>query len=243
MPKRERSASMVRPKGTGKKMRTTMPPRRAMMRIGEKKGLDTSLVLSPVIATSTTNASSFILNLIPPGTGSFNRVGRKAYLQSVRIKGHLVYFYAPLAVTNNVLGSALRMVLVWDKQPSGVLPTWDTIFGNTDQAGAETSTVLSVPRYDNMDRFKVLKDCVYPAKVRTTVAGGSANLVSEKIPIDEYIKLSQLETVYSGQSATQTIADISSGALYVYFRALDNTASFNTWDVAQTTWARLRYTD
>lgn len=220
-----------------------VPERRAMMRIGEKKGVDTQLTLSPVIATVTTNASSFVLNLVPPGTGSFNRVGRKIYPRSVRIKGTAVYFYAPAATTATVIGSNLRMVVVWDKQPSGVLPTFDTIFGNTDQAGAETAAYTSVPRYDNMDRFRVLKDCMYKSDVQAVSTGGSSNLISEKIPIDEYIKLNNLETVYSAQSSTQTIADISSGAIYVYFRAADNTASFATWDVAQNTWARLRYSD
>jgi len=113
------------------------PARRAVVaavrNASEKKGVDTSIALTPVIATTNTNASSFVLNLIQAGNGSWNRVGRKVHLKSLRLRGHLRWLYGNNAGTNNLDANAVRMVVVWDKQPSGgAIPTFDAIFGKTD---------------------------------------------------------------------------------------------------------------
>lgn len=206
----------------------------------ELKGVDTNLSVA-VLATSTTNGASFLLNGIAPGSGSFNRIGRKAILSSLRIKGGLVFSMIPNAL-GAVNENSCRMVVVWDQQPnSGTIPTWDTIFGATDQAGTETSNVLAPLRYDNMDRFRVLKDKSYdvqtvPANVVTT------GTIFQFRTIDEYITLGNRTSVYSGQSATCTTADISTGALYVYFRCQRSDATAGVTVDADTI-ARLRYKD
>jgi len=208
----------------------------------ELKGVDTTLTLNPIISTTTTNASSFLLNAIAPGSGSFNRIGRKAHLKSLRLKGSIV-FTAVASATGVNFGNWVRMVIVWDKQPnSGTIPTWDSIFGVTDQAGVETSTILSPLKYDNMNRFQILKEKLidYDVQAASPVSTGST---SELVLFDEYIPLGNRETLYSGQSATCTTADISSGALYVYFRAYTNTPGANVAQVDATSIARLRYVD
>lgn len=89
-------------------------------------------------------------------------------------------------------------------------------------------------------RFKVIRDCKHYVNPPSWDETGGSDYT---IQIDEYIKLKGLSTNYSGQSAPMTIADINSGALYVYFRALFNSAGVNTILVSGTTTARLRYTD
>lgn len=215
------------------------------MRVGEVKGVDTDLTIAgPVLATTGTNGDCFVLNLVPPGTGSWNRVGRKIYMRSLRLKGSLVFQYAAAVTTANLASNYCRMVVVWDKQPSGgAIPSFDTVFGVTNQAGTESCTILSPPRYDNMDRFKVLKDCVVQFDVEATPpTTGSTNIISQRKTFDEYFKVKG-ESVYSGQTATQTIADISTGALYVFFRASLAVASVSQVAVESQSWARLRYTD
>lgn len=210
---------------------------------GEKKGMDTNIALSPVITTTNTNASSFTLNLVRPGSASYNRVGRKIFCKSVRLKGNMTFEYGDQATTLIVFGLYCRMVVIWDKQPSGTVPNWDDIFLNTDQAGTESSAVLAQPAYDNMSRFQILRDKVIECVPQSDPpTGGSNNTVHAKMPFDEYIKLGNRTTVFQGQSSPCTIADISSGALYVFFRAnLQNTneAEVNIDDA----WARLRYSD
>jgi len=209
----------------------------------EIKGMDTELAIAgPVLATTATNGDCFVLNLVQQGAGSWNRVGRKIRMKSLRLKGLITAALLPQAVTLNRVGGTLRMVVVFDKQPSGnAIPSFDTVFGSTDQTGTESSDIMDPVKYDNMSRFKVVKDCVLTFQPLSVPTGGTQNNTYEVISIDEYIKLPNLETVFSGQSNPMTIADISTGALYVYFRASSAT-SFQV-QVGAETKARLRYFD
>lgn len=207
---------------------------------GELKGVDTVLSLSPIISTTNTNASSFVLNLIDPGTGSYNRIGRKVGMKSLRLKGSISFNYTPSA-TGVVVGNNVRMVVVWDKQTNGALPVWSDIFGYTPQNGTEASTIMSQPRYDNMARFQILSDrIIEPQTLVGNVA--STGTVEQQASFDVYLSLAGKVTTYGGQTVSQTIADISTGGLYVFFRAANNTAS-NIAVVDADSVARLRYID
>lgn len=216
----------------------------AVRSVGEKKGMDTALTLSPVTDTTNTNASSFVLNLVQQGAGSWNRIGRKINLQSVRLRGVATFAFQVQAVTGQLFANTLRMVVVWDKQPSGAaIPTFDTIFGKTDQSGTESTTFLDPVRYDNMDRFVILRDVVKDAQSEATSDAGTTLVSQVNCSFDEYVKLGSREVVFSGQSNPMTIADISSGALYVYFRAETNSILTTQVSIDATSFARLRYTD
>jgi len=97
-------------------------------------------------------------------------------------------------------------------------------------------------KYDNMDRFRILKDCRYDLNSQAPpTSGGSQNLTVVNYNFDEYVKLHNLETVYQSTSNPSTISDISSGALYVIFRADVSTAvTFVNVNAGK---IRLRYTD
>lgn len=214
------------------------------LRFGEKKGVDIDLTQGIFTATTSSNANSVLLNGIQQGTGSWNRIGRKAYLHSIRLRGVAKYQMSNQVTTSDRLNTAARMVVVWDKQPSsGSIPTFDTVFGVTDQTGTESSHVFAPIRYDNMDRFQVLRDCTWVVKGQNGSPTTATSEVIQDYPFDEYIKLGKRETVYSGTSNPTTIADISTGALYVYFRANDATSGDVDWQVASDSTARLRFTD
>lgn len=211
----------------------------------EKKGLDTVLTQSSIVSTTNTNDNAVVLNLIRTGNGSWNRIGKRVHLRSVRLRGQATYSAAPYATTGDLRDSLLRMVVVWDKQPSsGSIPTWDTIFGITAQDGTESSTIWASVRYDNVDRFSILKDSVIRGNVDLfNAAGGTTDAQVIRYHFDEYLKLAGKDCIYSGQSTPMTIADISSGALYVYFRASESQAGSATWSIGSDSSARLRYTD
>lgn len=206
----------------------------------ELKGVDTALGLNPVIDTTNTNASSFVLNLIQQGTGSWNRIGRHVTLKSLRLKLSLTGRTIPVNGDNT--GVTMRYVVVWDKQPnSGTIPTFDTIFGRTAQDGTESCQYLDPLRYDNTSRFRVLLDKVVdfnPANVPAT----NSDTVDTLKTCDEFIRLKDLQTTFSATSSPSTIADLTTGALYIFFRGNQNTASGFTWVNTQSV-ARLRYTD
>lgn len=210
----------------------------------EKKGVDTSLT-GNIVQTTTTNANIVVANLISPGTNSWNRVGRKVHLKSLRVYGCPDLDFG-LSAANQAGGANFRMVVVWDKQPSGAaIPNFDQIFGTTAQDGTEAvDSNYDKLRYDVMGRYKILRDKTLTLNIGWSPLTGTGGVYTNRVNgeyIDEYIDLRGYETVYSGQSAPCTIADISSGALYVVFRgeSTNPTISIVGFEGA----CRLRYTD
>lgn len=247
-PSRKRSRYSAAPSRAGfkkQRARVALRPRsRSVAYAGELKGMDTLLAESPVIDSTSTNAGIFAVNLIQTGTGSWNRIGRKVALHSLRIWGTALFTYAEFPTSGNLRANKLRMVVVWDKQPSGgSLPTFDTIFGSTVQDGTEATGFLDAIKYDSMDRFVVLRDKKFDFQVEAfNAAGGTVDNISENVDIDEYIRLGGRECNYSGQSTPMTISDINSGALYVIFRADQNDTASSILISPQTK-CRLRYRD
>lgn len=205
-----------------------------------KKGMDTDVSIGTLIATTNTNAGILPLNLVQQGAGSWNRVGRKAINESLRLKGVVTFAAIPTVATGVYNAPVVRLVVVWDQQPSsGAIPNFDVIFGITAQDGTESCPDITCPpRYDNMDRFKVLLDKTlnpFPGPAYNT---GTGPILSWSQSVDEYIKLGKRETVFSGQSNPMTLADISTGALYLVVRAGRNDGTFTS---ALDAVARLRY--
>lgn len=173
-------------------------PRR-LMSAGEVKGVDTDLAYNPIIATTSTNAGIFVLNLVVPGTGSWNRVGRKISMKSVRLHGQCAMACLPTAATGVMIANVLRMSLVYDKQPSsGTIPTFDTIFGNTAPDGTESTQFFSPRRYDNLARFEVIRDTVINMPIPSTTSFGTNNQITFFYPFDIFVNLRGRETVFSG---------------------------------------------
>jgi len=211
---------------------------------GEKKGMDTVLGPTNIVDTVTSNVNATCLNLIQQGAGSWNRVGRKVINKSLRIKGDVIFTQAPTA-TGIVESNSVRMVVVWDKQPNGgAIPNFNTIFGVTSQDGTETCIYKDPPKYDNMDRFSVLRDCVMDFAPPLYNAGaGSEGFTQLSRSFDEFIPLKGREVVFLGQSNPMTIADVSTGAVYVYFRAKYAVNAENDFTISGPSFARLRYID
>jgi len=225
---------------TSRPSRRSAVPRQAR---GELKGMDTLLTLAPIPATFNTNAGVAVVNLIQPGSGSFNRIGRRVTHKSLRIRVQYNAVFTVAATPNLALGF-VRCIVVFDKQPSsGSIPNFNDMFSITEQGGGESATLLSSLRYDNTDRFRVLSDKLEEFNPGLIPSGATTgNTVTLQKTYDEYIKLGGRESVYSGQTIPQTIADISSGALYVIFRATSASSPFFV-NVDANSFARLRYSD
>jgi len=83
--------------------------------------------------------------------------------------------------------------------------------------------------------------CSAFSSAQALLDSGTQNSYLDQYRVDEYIKMPDLETVFSGASSPMTIADISTGALYVYFRAYNQSTGVS--EAQFTGNARLRYTD
>lgn len=218
---------------------------------GEKKGMDTTINPASAIENGTgNNVNIQVLNLIRTGNGSWNRQGRTVYLKSVRITTQWVIVVKPVVTTADIKIPTVRMMVVWDKQPSGAaIPAFNEIFGRTTQDGVESSLWCDHPKYDNMGRFQLLRDTFinFADHIGIPATGGTTNNVSLSYTTDEYIKLGNRMTIFSGQSSPMTIADISSGALYLIYKQNDVTTggitSVNISPTDNVSVARLRYTD
>lgn len=226
---------------------TVILSRKQMERIrkssGEKKGVDTfvNLVAYSVLSGFEQNTATTCLNLVSPGNGSWNRVGRKINLKSIRIIGKIRYEYRNSQTTGMIQAFACRMLLVWDKQPSGeAIPDVSTIIGRTTQNGNTVTSAFDAVKYDTMSRFKIIKDrmVVINPTLHNTFGTGDA-FTRLAVPVDIYKKLNY-ETTFSGDSTPATIADINSGALYLFF-VTDNDNNNEQYTFQGS--CRLRYTD
>lgn len=228
--------------------RTAPVPMPRMMvsyaRHGELKGIDINLGQSPVVATTNTVDNITIVNLVREGSGAWARVGRKILMKSLRVKGTAALNIGPTATTSDRYGNTLRMAVVYDRQPSGSLPTFEDIFNNQNYSGGYDPSVLAPLRFTNTFRFQVIRDTLMTLNPEAIPSGGTENDTYMRCHFDEYIRLN-LETQYSGTQeipTNMTIADISSGALYVIFRGITNVAS-SYWGIDDVSSARLRYSD
>ena len=112
----------------------------------EKKGVDIDVSNAAIPFTTGTNDGILALNLIQQGSGSWNRIGRKTHLKSLRIKGQVTFAATRGAASTVLTLPSWRAVVVWDTQPSGnALPTFDSIFGITTQSGAESCPDITCP--------------------------------------------------------------------------------------------------
>lgn len=247
--KRKPSYNTAR-KGGVKKAKTTggKIARRPMQREVEVKGVDTALNMpAPILQTTGTNANAAVVNLIQQGTGSYNRIGRKIKMKSVflNIEGHYAMNMFNGGGGDALMGANLRMVVVYDKQPSGILPTFDEIFGHTYQDGTSATYVFDSLKYEAMSRFRVIRNEVIT--IQPMVNPGTGDQAHYPFHKTFYIPLKGLETVYAGNANPATIAQIQSGGLYVYFRSdIGNTGAGTPvpgFVVQAYSFARLRYHD
>jgi len=198
----------------------------------EVKVIDTIIESTPIVSTTNTNESSFVLNLIQQGPGGWERVGRKALMLSARIRGVLEFETQPAAIVGDITANVVRMAVVWDKQPSGAgIPTFDEVFSLTLSDGTEGSTFLAPIRLGNMSRFTVLHDKTFDFKdLVWNGATGTAPVARYCLSFDEEVDLENRQTTFSGEQSPFTPTGISSGALYLILRARSNVANNTTVD-------------
>ncbi|AXH76584.1 MAG: coat protein [Cressdnaviricota sp.] len=153
-----------------------------------------------------------LVNGIVQGAGNNQRIGNKVSLKALRMKGQIIN----LATAVQTYG---RLLVIYDKQPNGALPTYAAVMQTRDSAGAATNTAFSDPNFDNKERFTILRDTTIVFPSVTNTVGVLTNVGFDQqsksdiniFNVDMYIKLKGLHTAYTG--ATAGIADISTGSL------------------------------
>lgn len=172
----------------------------------ELKRMDTGLSNTQI----STTPLIIPLNLMHQGTDDNNRIGKEVTLHSLKFNGGIVLS----AVRDNTYDH-LRYLIIYDRQPNGVLPVIGDILKTIDLNGATSTNVFSHKNEDNRDRFLFLRDqrIGIPDDSQGALHPGVSCLASP-FPgtINDYIPLKGLITKYLSDSGT--IASISTGALY-----------------------------
>lgn len=187
------------------------------------------------------NETMAVINVMQQGTSVFNRIGRKTKVMSMRLKLNFDYVYSNnlTAYTTGVLRNQIRAVLIYDKENSGVIPTFSQIFGNTNQLGVTTTTLNSPVQTQHSERYIVIMDRLINLNPDITPPLGDYDIGTgvssafytavKRVSIDQFIDCSKrnYDQFYQSNSNPATVADLSSGAIYLVLKSLDYITDVN----------------
>lgn len=142
-----------------------------------------------------TTGSITLLNTVPQGAGTSQRVGKRIQLKSLQCRGSML---ANAAVTS----TDVAMLIVYDKRPTGALPAITDILVSV--------SATSFNNDNNSGRFRILK------RVDAILTGSAANnyTTDSAMNNDWFLPLKGLPQVFKS-AGTGAIADIDEGALYL----------------------------
>jgi hypothetical protein len=175
--------------------------------------------------TADTTGSVTALNLIAEGNDNVNRLGRKAMMRSVSVKG---YVSTPgIAAAREV--QQVRVLLVWDNAANGALPAV------TDVLTAINTT--SFPNANGVARFTILHDQAIPlGAFNTTVTQAYLHETTKNIDITRRINA---PTEYFGTAAA--ITSLQNGSLLLL--TMGNSANGTAGNAVFTLGTRVTFTD
>lgn len=152
----------------------------------------------PALPLTTVNQATNLINIVPQGAASIERVGKKIMMQSVAVK-------AVLAAGSAATINAWSIYLIYDKRPTGTLPSTSDVFLMLSGA----YSMLAMPNEDNAERFKIIRkwNGILTGNTTSPSTGVETALVDTVVPL-------RLPTVYKSL-ATGDIGDIEVGSLLV----------------------------
>lgn len=156
------------------------------------------------------------INLIQTGSTFTNRVGRRIEMSSLHLTGAITNIANRTTVANDYA----RIIIVYDRQPNGAVPTIGTIFASYDQTTSATTSVTSGINPDERERFVVLMDqrmvlppCDQASVGVTPQTIGSIEGNKDVWSVNRFIKLRGLTTHFKADSSPAVIGDIATGSL------------------------------
>lgn len=166
--------------------------------------------------------AAVLLQMPIEGSSFYNRIARRTRGVSLEIKGHIAPTLSNAAARGLQWG---RILIIYDRQPNGAVPSVATILTDYDEGGNAATYSTSGINMDNRDRFLVLRDRkfllppigingVAPTTTSANLAGTNADMAESRFLFHEFIKLNGLETQYKA-STTGAIGDIASGSYII----------------------------
>lgn len=240
--KASRSLARIRRQSSGPTARLKSFSPKSLAKAVELKGCD---VPQFNLGFSSTAPSLALLNGLSVGNNFYQRVGRQVVLHSLRVKGYVVPTRGNAAAVNN---QSARILVVYDRQPNGVLPNNQDIIQGIDSLGGTTFDADQHPNLNNRERFLILRDDFFMLMPLGINGANSANNYNYSVDpasngslhhIDWYIPLKGLKMQFGGD--TNAISSIQTGALYLWTFSTGDTNATSAWAFFGS--ARLRYVD
>nr|AOV86227.1 putative capsid [uncultured virus] len=191
--------------------------------------------------------NGFVQPIFIPKLGSDfnNRIGRKCVLKSVYLKWRCFpnYVEEPQAAIYNAAftqpQTMVRVLLVWDTNPNGVIPEIEDILQKTSTNVPDPFSFINM---NNRDRFRILLDKVHQFTAIVKTNQSTTSIGSNQTWNGKKFKKLNLETIFNSTSAG-TIGDISSGALYLCGLGTENNGEGNIkYSIGEFN-TRIRYDD
>ena len=182
------------------------------------KYVDTFFEWSTIPTEVSTNEPVTPVNLTVLGTGEWNRIGRRIKNLWLYVRAELIWSYNNISLPNGgqIVGNAVRIAFVWDKQPNGgPVPNFNEIFADTYPNGTSDTSYLSFENRKNVGRFEVLKEeylhfVPEVDNIQEDKPVEVVRVIERELPI---CKKSHYLTNVS--SNNPEISDINTGALYI----------------------------
>jgi len=195
----------------------------------EMKYMDLAQQKTNFVNVVSTPAPNY-LNFVGEGTSYWNRIGSKINMQAVHIRGFVDNIEA-----DGASPGLLRMIVFYDRQPNGQPCLFTDVIQGRTNTGVGAIDGLQGLNIDNKDRFVIIYDkymyaAGYDAGPPVVV---QANNTTGKDGNNEYvfncyIPLRNLVSIF--KSSTLTIADVTTGALGVFFvDSTENGRRSATW--------------
>lgn len=243
----------TRKKGLTANARTTKLVKQIVQKQLELKTIDISISATPLSTNYSSNTQFYCVNAIQEGSGNYNRNGKKIMPQSVRIRGIVEGSW--LGDPTLAIGQAAmvtRVVVIWDKFPTGSLPNWNQVFEQQLEDGTDAVGMMVNKNVESADRFTVLRDIVnihnpqyLPIQqTNTTDPGTWAGLIAQSgVMIDEFISLKGKVTEYNATANPATVAQLAKGGLYIAVRAnINQTYNYASIGLSGTNMFNARFT-
>lgn len=160
-------------------------------------------------------AGTFVcLNATKEGNASFERNGRRIVMKSLHLNGIITPNASAPGSTVSKYG---RIMVIYDKQANGAAPALADVL-LSESAGSSETNVYSGLRMANRGRFEIIIDerIVFPPITASAGAISSALcLTGEEAKISRFSRLKDRVTEYNGSNASPSVAEITTGSLYL----------------------------
>jgi len=182
------------------------------------------------VGPSNVTGQVLLLNGITQGSLSDDMIGAKALLKSISFKYFVKRNVSTVATFNTTQPEIVRVLLVYDSEPNGVLPAFGDILTSI--------SVTALPNSSNTDRFTILSDNVHELGIYALITGNiTYSIVSGPLNACNAV-YRKMNLTFEGPSTLGAIAGIRKGAIYC-LTCSDSTAA--TTNLSYN--SRIRYSD